>query len=75
MQVFQCQDNLSTVQSDLLLFEMDPLHQVCEELSPIHIICNQTLVSVSAKLALVYFLKNDHSDTIHISINKYRLYR
>lgn len=53
MQVFQCQDDLSAVQSDLLLFEMDPLHQVCEELSPIHIVCNQSQVSILTKLALL----------------------
>lgn len=46
MQVFQCQYDLSTVQSNLLLFEMDPLHQVCEEFSTIHIVCNQSLASV-----------------------------
>lgn len=49
VQVFQCQDDLSAVQSDLLLFEMDPLHQVCEELSAIHVICNQSLASVFFK--------------------------
>lgn len=46
MQVFQCQYDLSAVQSHLLLFEMDPLHQMCEELASIHIVCNQTLASI-----------------------------
>lgn len=45
VQEFQCQYDLTAVQSNLLLFEVDPLHQVCEELSPIHIVCNQSLAS------------------------------
>lgn len=46
MQVLQCQYDLAAVQSNLLLFEMDPLYQVCEELSAIHIVCNQSLASI-----------------------------
>lgn len=40
VEVLQCQHHLSTVQSYLLLLEPNPLHQVCEELPTVHIICH-----------------------------------
>lgn len=40
MQVLQCQYNLPAVQGNLLLFKANPLDQVCEELTSIHIVCD-----------------------------------